>query len=322
MKAFIFMVCLAFAAVSAEAKLKALIVDGQGWHQAWPQTTIMMKQYLEETGLFEVDIARSAFTWKGEKRDGAWLPLAGVGPTEDLPKSKTDPNFAPDFGAYDVVINNFGNDSADWPESTQRAFETYMKNGGGLVVTHGANNAFGTWVEYNKMIGLGGWGGRNQDAGPYVYYTNDGERVRDTEDKGPCGQHGSEHNIPITLRVKDHPITQGLPEQWLTARDECYARLRGPAENMTILATGKDQTKKAPTDRHEPLLMVVSYGEGRVFNLALGHDNYSREGVGFITTFTRGAEWAATGQVTQPVPADFPTVEKTSSRKFVLKNNP
>ncbi|VGO23537.1 ThuA domain-containing protein [Pontiella sulfatireligans] len=309
---------LVFAGM-AEAKLKALIVDGQAGHQAWPQTTVMMRQYLEETGLFEVDIVRSKFTWNGEKRDGEWLPLAGVGPTEDLPEPKTDPDFSPDFKAYDVVISNFGNKAADWPEATQRAFEAYMQNGGGLVVTHGANNAFGQWPEYNKMIGLGGWGGRKPEAGPYVYYTNEGELVRDHEDKNKkCGKHGPQHNIPVTLRVKDHPITKGLPEQWLTAKDECYALLRGPAENMTILATGKDMSGKAPTDRHEPMLMVINYGEGRAFNTALGHDSYSREGVGFITTFTRGCEWAATGKVSIPVPKDFPTAEKNSSREFVL----
>ena len=32
-------------------------------------------------------------------------------------------------------------------------------------------------------------------------------------------------------------------------------------------------------------------------------------GVSFKTTFLRGVEWAATGKVTQAVPADFPTAE-------------
>jgi hypothetical protein len=36
--------------------------------------------------------------------------------------------------------------------------------------------------------------------------------------------------------------------------------------------------------------------------------------VGFITTLARGAEWAATGKVTQKVPADFPTADKVSTR--------
>ena len=35
---------------------------------------------------------------------------------------------------------------------------------------------------------------------------------------------------------------------------------------------------------------------------------------GFQVTLLRGAEWAATGEVTQPVPADFPTAQQTTFR--------
>ncbi len=310
--------CLFIVASAADAKMKALIIDGQNNHAVWPKSTIMMKQYLEDTGLFEVDVDRTKYTWRAE-REKAFLPLAGVGETEDLEKPKQDPDFMPAFKKYDVVISNFGNSAADWPEATQRALEKYMKNGGGFVSVHAADNSFGNWVEYNKMIGLGGWGGRKTESGPYVYYTNEGVLTRDPSEGG-CGKHGPQHNIPVTLRVKDHPITKGLPDHWTTAKDECYAMLRGPAENMTILATGKDMSGKAPTDRHEPLLMVIDYGKGRVFHTTLGHDSYSCEGVDFIITFTRGVEWAATGKVTQEVPKDFPSAGEDSSRSFKLKN--
>ena len=297
-------------------KLKALIIDGQNNHEVWPKSTIMMKQYLEETGLFEVDIDRTKFTWKGE-REKEFLPLAGVGETMDLENPKMDPDFIPQFENYDVVISNFGWKAADWPEKTQTALEKYMKAGGGFVSVHAADNSFPDWHEYNRMIGLGGWGGRDEAHGPYVYYNNNGELVRDPS-PGGCGAHGPQHVFPITIRVPDHPITKGMPEKWLTTKDECYAKLRGPAENMTILATGKDVSGKAPTDRHEPMLMVIDYGKGRVFHTTLGHDDYSIESVGFIISFLRGTEWAATGKVTIPVPADFPTAEKSTSRKFVL----
>ncbi len=314
---FLSMMCILLLSLSSEAKIKVLIVDGQNNHEVWPKSTIMMKQYLEETGLFSVDIKRTKYTWKGE-REKAYLPLAGVGETQDLKDPKADPDFILSFKKYDVVVSNFGWNAADWPVATQKALEKFMKAGGGFVSVHAADNSFPNWLEYNKMIGLGGWGDRNEKAGPYVYYTNEGELVRDNT-PGTAGSHGPQHIIPVTVRVSDHPITKGLPKVWLTAKDECYAKLRGPGENMIILATGKDMSGKAPTDRHEPVLMVLTYGKGRIFHTTLGHDDYSCEGVGFITTFLRGVEWAATGKVTIPVPADFPTSEESTSRKFELK---
>ncbi|ADE54526.1 ThuA domain-containing protein [Coraliomargarita akajimensis] len=308
---------LVLAQASASAKIKALIVDGQNNHAVWPKSTIMMKQYLEETGLFEVDIDRTRYVWKSW-REKDFLPLAGTGPSENLEQPKTDPDFAPIFADYDVVISNFGWKAADWPSETQKAFEAYMAAGGGFVTVHAADNSFPKWKAYNEVIGLGGWGGRNQNDGPYVYYTDAGELKRD-DSPGGAGAHGPQHEFPITIRAKEHPITKGLPEVWVSSKDECYAKLRGPAKNMTILATGRDQNPNAPTQRHEPVLMVIDYGEGRCFHTTLGHDVPAYEGVGFIVTFVRGCEWAATGKVTLPVPTDFPSADAPSKRAFVLK---
>jgi hypothetical protein len=311
--------CLLVAALVTNAdaaKLKALIVDGQNNHVVWPRSTLMMKQYLEDTGLFTVDVKRSRYTWKAG-REEAFLKYVGI-QTEDLPKPKEDPDFAPDFAKYDVVISNFGWGAADWPEATRKAFEQFVKNGGGFVSVHAADNSFPLWTAYNRMIGLGGWGDRDEKDGPYVYYNDAGELIRDSS-KGKGGTHGSRHEFPITVRKADHPITWGLPKQWLTNEDECYAKLRGPAENMTILATGEDQSKPDAKGRHEPSLMTIRFGKGRVFHTTLGHDIAALEGVSFITTFTRGTEWAATGRVTQKVPADFPTKEQATRREFVLR---
>ena len=311
----ILFICTIFLfSIATQAQLKALIIDGQNNHQVWPKSTIMMKQYLEETGMFKVDIQRTKYTWKAE-REEAYLSLAGAGKTEDLEESKMDSNFKPQFNNYDVVISNFGWNAADWPQETKKALEEYLKNGGGFVSIHAADNSFPNWEEYNKMIGIGGWGGRTEKDGPYVYYTNDNKLVKDNSE-GPGGTHGPQHQIPITVRIKDHPITKDMPIHWMTTKDECYAKLRGPAENMTVLATGKDMSGKAPTDRHEPMLMVIDYGKGRVFHSTLGHDDYSIEGVGFIISFLRGVEWAATGKVTIPIPKDFPSENKPTSRKF------
>lgn len=297
-------------------KIKVLIIDGQNNHSDWPKTSLMMQRQLEETGLFEVTIERTKFTWNGAE-NSQYLNRAGAGRTEELKEPKTDPDFNPDFEAYDVVVSNFGWKAAPWPAKTMKNFEQFIRSGGGFVSVHAADNSFPEWLAYNEMIGIGGWGGRNEKDGPYVYYDAEGKLVRDNS-PGSAGAHGAKNNFTIHVRNEDHPITAGMPSSWISAKDECYARLRGPAKNMTILATGEDLTNKNRDGRHEPVFMVIEYGEGKVFHTTLGHDQGSLEGVGFITSFTRGVEWAATGGVTIPIPKDFPTKDESISRPFTF----
>ncbi len=304
-----------FASVPGiSGQTRVLIVDGQNNHTVWPKSTAMMKHYLEETGMFKVDVARTRYTWKGEK----WLAEYGLNDGqryENVSEPRTDPGFAPDFSKYQVVVSNFGWQAADWPEATQRSFEAFVAGGGGFVSVHAANNSFPKWKEYNRMIGLGGWGERNEKDGPYVYYDLAGQLVRDPS-PGRGGSHGPQHQFVIETRAEDHPIMRGLPRRWLHTLDECYDRLRGPAEQLTVLATTYSSPDYKGTDRHEPMLMAIDYGKGRVFHTALGHEDYSFESVGFIVTFLRGTEWAATGRVTLPVPPDFPTETEAKRRAF------
>lgn len=316
-------------------KLKALIIDGQNNHGVWPKTTMMMKDFLEQTGLFEVDINRTATTWQGPHYDKSigldsiellldMYPVESIASTTPVEEPESDSTFSPAFNNYDVVISNFGWKATPWLDSVKQNFENYLAEGGGLVIIHAANNPWGDWSEFNKMIGLGGWGGRNQASGPYLYYDDEGTLHRDTS-AGSCGSHGPQYEFVLDTRAPEHPIMKGLPEAWLHTQDELYDRLRGPAENVTVLATAySDVEKNGPpwnkevsgTGRHEPQLMAIEYGQGRVFHTALGHMDYSMECVGFITTFQRGAEWAATGKVSQQVPEDFPTATKSSARKW------
>ena len=96
----------------------------------------------------------------------------------------------------------------------------------------------------------------------------------------------------------------------------CTAELRGPAKNLTVLATAFADPVYRGTGRNEPILMAIDYGKGRVFHSTMGHGAAQCKSVAFIVTLQRGAEWAATGKVTQKVPADFPGPDKPVVRPW------
>lgn len=193
---------------------------------------------------------------------------------------------------YDVVVVNYyerRNPALRWGEHADKALLDYAKSGKGVVIYHFSVAAFDGWEEYEKMC-AGNW-------------------------RPNQGHHSAAHDFTVDIRDSEHPITRGLKAKLPQPKDELYANLRWqPAGSYHVLATawddhalygGKARQPTPGTGLDHPMLWTVPYGEARIFVTALGHDGPAVSTPTFVTTFVRGTEWAATGKVTIPPPAEL-----------------
>jgi uncharacterized protein len=220
-------------ACAADA-IRVMLLDGEsgGPYHAWQQTTPYLQRMLSDTGRFQVDVVTA-------------------------PPAKGDfSQWKPEWSKYKAIVLNYDAPDERWPADLKASFEQYVRNGGGIVVVHAADNAFPQWTAFNQMIGIGGWRNRNEKSGPLWYY-KDGKLVSDPT-PGPAGSHGARKPYQITNRVENHPITKGLPTKWMHVADELYATLRGPGQNMTVLSTAFSDPTNKGTGRDEPILMVLT----------------------------------------------------------------
>ena len=295
MRLTILQILLFFSVIGLQARpIKVMLLTGQtDKYHNWQVTSSHLKAILD--------------TYSGFKTDVVLIPHDSAELNQ----------FNPDFSAYQVVVLNLN--VPFWPEIMKKRFVNYVRNGGGVVVIHEANNAFPDWKEYNLITGLGGWGNRNEKAGSY-YYWKDGKFVTDYS-PGIGGWHGD--RVPFVIQIRDsvHPITKGIPTRWLHQNDELYGDLRGPAQHIHVLATAFSTKETKGTGKEEPVLFTITYGKGHIFHSVLGHTSAdfsdSVEDVGFQVTFSRGVEWAATGNVKQKPPMEFPTVNSVLLKNLI-----
>lgn len=285
-------VCVSAGVLHARDTVRVLIITGQNNHD-WARSTPMIESLLEETGRFTVTVSTT--------------------PSEEAPEDAWNA-WRPDFSRHDVVLSDYNGKM--WPESVKTGFVTYVSGGGGVVLVHAANNAFGGWKEFEDMTGLL-W--RDSGYGDRLYLDGDLKLVRSPKGDGPGAGHGDSHAYQITSREKDHPILKGMPEVWMHVSDELYHGQRGPAKDMHILATAFSSRESKGTGVHEPMVWWIPAGKGKVVTLVPGHLGKGQgrpsayDCVGFRTLLQRSTEWAATGKVTIPVPENFPTVSDIST---------
>jgi type 1 glutamine amidotransferase len=277
--------------LAADSKIKVLIVDGFSNHD-WRQTTRLIRGILDSSGLFDVAVSTSPPTAASPGWDD-WRPM---------------------FSDFDVVIqncNDYGG-GPSWPRPVQVAFVDFVKNGGGVLAFHSANNAFPNWPEYNQIVGLL-W--RKRDFGTALTIDASEKIVAIPPNHGGNTGHGKRGDVLVHL-LGDHPIHDGLPRTWLTPSLEVYYYARGPAQNMQVLSYGFDRL----TQMNWPLEWTVTYGKGRMYSSTFGHvwkgdiQPASMRCADEQTLLLRALQWLAKRPITVPVPPDFPTATAISIR--------
>lgn len=173
---------------------------------------------------------------------------------------------------YDVLLSNwntFGKAAVtNWSPALQKALLDFVRGGRGYVSVHAGSSAFYDWPEYHQLAG-GTW------------------KV------GQTG-HGPQHEFTVKLAGEDHPITRGLTN--FPTTDELWHRA-GLQAGVQILATAYSALEKRGTGKNEPIAFVSRFGNGRSFNLLLGHDAKAMDASGFQQLLRSGTEWAATGNL-------------------------
>lgn len=264
---------------------KVLILDGQNNHD-WRSTTPMIRAVLLKPGgmkWFEVDVLTA--------------------PPGDAPPEAWE-KFKPDYAKYHVIVSNFSDFGAKpAPPAFYDAIADYVAKGGGLVLVHAA-----TSVQNQRFMKLAGLGWSMDNQGVRVHVDDAGKTVRTEPGQGTPTGHGGPFRWQITAAAPDHPVLSGMPKVFLHETDELWYAARGPAENLTVLATAVAPESKL----NEPVMWTITHGKGRVFVTLLGHDATAMTCVGFATTLSRGCEWAATGEVKQDLPTDLPKADSTS----------
>lgn len=202
------------------------------------------------------------------------------------PEGQDMSQFNPDFSKYDLVVIDYEGDA--WLEKSVASLKEFVENGGGVVRVHS----------------------KSQAGSPVPSSVSFSER----------------HNFEVRTRITDHPVTNGLPVRWLHPEDVIVQGMDFSADGIQVLATAFSDTAYAGSGKPEPVLLANNSGKGRVFTTFLGtpdlDKNEALECAGFIVTLQRGAEWAATGAVTQDVPFDFPTAAGAVLRTGFKSVNP
>jgi type 1 glutamine amidotransferase len=166
-----------------------------------------------------------------------------------------------DLSRYDLIVQNYNNWQAPTLGAAAREkLLQFVRGGKGLVVVHFANGAWLDWPDYRRL-------------------------ARRVWIEGTSG-HDPYGAFQARIADRQHPVTRGLAD-WETT-DELYFKQQGD-QPVTPLITARSKV----TGQDEPLAFVYDEGDGRVFQLLLGHDAPAIRNAGTAALLRRAAAWVA-----------------------------
>lgn len=159
-----------------------------------------------------------------------------------------------------------------WSDDARQNFLDAVRAGAGVVILHGSSIGFDGWAEYEQICGL-------------VFRKERGSG------------HGAFHDFEVRV-PGEHPVTEGLTTFRTT--DEIYHRMIEVHSDYTVLATAFSDPAAGGTGRHEPVMLALSFGGGRVFHCLLGHiwpggPATAWESEGLSDSLLAGCLWAGSG---------------------------
>lgn len=170
------------------------------------------------------------------------------------------------LSGYDVVYLNFNNWGKPDPDiRAENNLKQFVDHGGGLVIAHFASGSFESWPDFVKLAG----------------------KVWDRKNT-----HDPRGKFMVEITDNTHPISAGMVSY--ETDDELYICLKGD-EPVRLLA----QAKSIVTGKYHPMAFTLTYGKGRIFHTALGHDARAIHVPGTSELIRRGVVWAAKRDIGQ-----------------------
>lgn len=188
-----------------------------------------------------------------------------------LTEVSDDPSvFSPEnLARYDALIFSNTNNKGFDTDAQKKAFQEYIRGGGGFVAIHSSNATARDWPWYWSMVG--------------------GKFIR----------HAPHQEFDVLVTDANHPSTAHLPERW-TVKDECYYSFQlNPdihvllsADMSTIEDEGKGEYPGETFGQLFPLCWCHQFEGGRQWYTALGHDPWFYEDPIFVEHLRGGILWA------------------------------